>query len=491
MQCDKLVNIVFMEANMVNITSLKKKVFLSYSYSEKMHIDLLCKKLMDEGFQVVTSRSELQVGKKISSLQESIETCDYFICILSSDINTYMKEEYSIALRYEKNILIFIKSSLYKDIQIKKMFAEKLVMTWEHETELFSKIMEEMRGFRYKYPQRGYRFEVLVEDILKGHGCNTRRAAYAKDAEYDVYAEKNGKKLYVEVKALRDKMIGHQTILSMIGRAKIMGLKDNEYFILVTANMVTKEAKELTKSIDNFLLIDIAELLYMVQDNEDLKYRLLSVVEFTTEDITLIEPTKFMRIIDVDAGDGIDSLVDNQDEIKRLLAEVKHWEQDKRTSVEYEKFCTKILSVLFSRDLTLWREQQHSNEDLYRFDLICKIKDDVTSAFWRFIEEYFRTKYIIFEFKNYKGVITQKEIYTTEKYLYAKALRSVAIIVSCNGSDDNAQKAIRGTLRENGKLILNLSNRDLENMLEYELNGNLPSEYLYNMLDEMLIELDK
>lgn len=28
-------------------------------------------------------------------------------------------------------------------------------------------------------------------------------------------------------------------------------------------------------------------------------------------------------------------------------------------------------------------------------------------------------------------------------------------------------------------------------MIEYELNGNLASEYLYNILDEMLIELEK
>lgn len=111
--------------------------------------------------------------------------------------------------------------------------------------------------------------------------------------------------------------------------------------------------------------------------------------------------------------------------------------------------------------------------------------------FGNFLKNTSNPQYVIFEFKNYKDVITQKEIYTTEKYLYAKALRCVAIIVSCNGSDENAKKAIKGTLRENGKLILNLSNRDLSNMLEYELNGNLASEYLYNVLDEMLIELEK
>lgn len=36
---------------------------------------------------------------------------------------------------------------------------------------------------------------------------------------------------------------------------------------------------------DRFLVIDISALLYLVQDNEELKYRLLSLVEFTTEDI--------------------------------------------------------------------------------------------------------------------------------------------------------------------------------------------------------------
>ena len=242
---------------------------------------------------------------------------------------------------------------------------------------------------------------------------------------------------------------------------------------------------------DRFLVIDISALLYLVQDNEELKYRLLSLVEFTTEDIEIKEPKEFLSLLDVVEDETLDSLIDDNERIKQLLQEVNDWEQDKKTSAEYEKFCTKVLKILFLNDLTLWRKQQKSNDDLYRFDVICKIKDDVTSAFWKFLEEYFRSKYVIFEFKNYKDVITQKEIYTTEKYLYAKALRCVAIIVSCNGSDENAKKAIKGTLGENGKLILNLSNRDLSNMLEYELNGNLASEYLYNVLDEMLIELEK
>lgn len=476
---------------MDNITSLKKKVFLCYSNSHAIYIDLLCKKLRKEGFQGIADGSELMTEKMTLSVQESIKKCDYFLLILSDEFGEHMQEEYSIALKYEMNILIFINSKLFRVEQINRTFNDRLVVLWENENELSVKIIEALVGFRHKYPERGYQFETLVEDLFKNYGCFTKKTSYTKDSNYDVYAEKDGKKYYIEAKTVRSKILSKQSIFSVMGLVDILELKSEEYFILVTANVVSEAMKEKVRAKSRFLIIDIGELLYLIQDNEELKYRLLSLIEYTTEDIDIKQPIEFLRALNIVEDEYLDNFKIDNDELKRLLVEVKDWDQDKRTSAEYEKFCTKALRALFSNDLALWREQQKSNDDLYRFDLICKIKDDVISAFWKFLEEYFRSKYVIFEFKNYKNIITQKEIYTTEKYLYAKALRCVAIIVSCNGADDNAKKAIKGTLRENGKLILNLSNRDLVNMLEYELNGNSASEYLYNILDDMLIELDK
>ena len=471
--------------------SLKKKVYLCYSYSTYMYIDSLYKKINKEGFQVIVDGTKLMSGERLLSVSKNIAKCDYFVLIISDEFSQCMWEEYHIALKYEKNVIVFIKSELYRDKEINKEFKDKIVTLWDNEIELSMKIIETMVGFRYKYPERENQLEALIEDLFKSYGCITKRTAYTQDSNYDIYAEKEGKKFYIEVKAVRSRIISKSSIANTMLVSDLMLLKNDEYFVLVVANMIPDLIKEYVRTKDRFLVIDISELLYLVQDNEELKYRLLSLVEFTTEDIELKEPEEFLRMLDVVEDEILDSLIDDNERIKQLLQEVNDWEQDKKTSVEYEKFCTRVLKILFSNDLTLWREQQKSNDDLYRFDLICKIKDDVTSAFWKFIEEYFRSKYIIFEFKNYKDVITQKEIYTTEKYLYAKALRCVAIIVSCNGSDENAKKAIKGTLRENGKLILNLSNKDIANMLEYELNGNLASEYLYNVLDEMLIELEK
>ena len=104
----------------------------------------------------------------------------------------------------------------------------------------------------------------------------------------------------------------------------------------------------------------------------------------------------------------------------------------------YEVLCRKLLENVFSEDLALWSEQQKSNNDLYRFDLLCRIKDENQKTFWSILERYFRSKYVIFEFKNYKEPITQKEVSTTEKYLYVKALRSVGIIIAAHGYDERA-----------------------------------------------------
>ena len=181
-----------------------------------------------------------------------------------------------------------------------------------------------------------------------------------------------------------------------------------------------------------------------------------------------------------------------QNEAKKLKKDIETWKGGKQTnSAAYEKLCTRTLMRLFADDLTLWREQAKSNSDLFRFDLICKIKRDNHKDFWEMAERYFNSKYIIFEFKNYSGKVTQKEVYTTVRYLYTKAMRGIAIIISPNGMDENAGKAIRGILRDEGKLILSLTNEELVRMLQMKEDGEDPADFLSDKLDELLIDLEK
>ena len=151
---------------------------------------------------------------------------------------------------------------------------------------------------------------------------------------------------------------------------------------------------------------------------------------------------------------------------------------------KFEQICSDVLEKVFSDDLALWKRQPNSDFDLYRFDLLCRIKNNNENIFWNIVERHFNSKYIVFEFKNYRTRITQKEIYTTERYLYNKALRNVAVIIARQGFDEHSLWATKGCLRENGKLIILLDINDLDKMIELKNKQEDPSSIL-------LIELEK
>ena len=76
--------------------------------------------------------------------------------------------------------------------------------------------------------------------------------------------------------------------------------------------------------------------------------------------------------------------------------------------------------------------------------------------------------------------------------MYKTAIRSVANIIARKGASERALTAARGCLRENGKLILCLSDEDLIQMMDIKLKEQRkPAEYLSDMLDDMLINLEK
>ena len=227
------------------------------------------------------------------------------------------------------------------------------------------------------------------------------------------------------------------------------------------------------------IMIDVTNLLFAVKYSTELYNELVSILPYSVDDI---EPQEgFIKLDSIQHDDYTNS----------LIKEMELCQAGRPTFTKYEKLCYKLLKNAFSDDLALWREQQKSNKDLYRFDLLCRIKDGNQKTFWSILERYFNSKYVIFEFKNYSEKITQKEIYTTERYLYAKALRSVAIIVSANGYEENAYWAAKGSLRENGKLIILFDTKDLIAMNKMKIEQEDPANYLLDRLDNLLLNLEK
>lgn len=336
---------------------------------------------------------------------------------------------------------------------------------------------------RYSNSARlGYEFENIIADVFRSYGFT---ATLTDEEYYDINVVRDEIKFAVEVKIFRDIKANNSAILSAAEKVCRSADKDNFIPVIVSGNVVDDRLRLRLKEYAKLFIIDIQNLLYLVNDDESLKSRLLSVLSFSIDDL-LPQASEELRQYNLNQLPPKETLHED------LINRIKQWDPSKKENTLYEKLCTDVIKYLFDGDLSLWKEQQKSNDDVFRFDLICKIKDGTNKEFWGMAEKYFGTKYIIFEFKNYNEQITQKEIFTTEKYLYLKALRGIAIIVSTKGTDKNADKAIRGTLRENGKLIISLTNKDLITMIERKAtDNNLPAEFLSEKLDNMLVDLEK
>lgn len=330
------------------------------------------------------------------------------------------------------------------------------------------------------------KFEKIVADIFRAHGFSTTSKEQANNIRYDILATKDNVSCFIEVKYSRTNSFPSSVLYGTALRLKqlIVNQKTPIMAILVIGAKLNTNIRTQIENMKDIIIIDIANLLFLVQNNESLKQKLLSILEFSVNDLIpeqpnlqLFNPPKQQNTPSSKQGD-------------LLKKRIRNW-VNSNNHTEYENLCTETLRYLFNDELSLWHRQQTSNDELYRFDLICKIKDGEVSGLWSTILQCLNSKYIIFEFKNYKKEITQKEIYTTDKYLYLKALRGVAIIVSCKGTSKNAEKAIKGTLRENGKLILSIDNSELIKMIDIKMSDGIPADYLYAKFDKLLIDLEK
>lgn len=216
--------------------------------------------------------------------------------------------------------------------------------------------------------------------------------------------------------------------------------KDNSNSLVLIYGLVSDKFRNDVKKKYRATTLDLSNLLYMAAIDEKIESEIKALLDFSVTDVVTVAPVGLnlnKRLLE-DKQLGFEYEKDSEKLIRRL----SDWIPKNNDYTRYESLCVDVLKYLFDDELALWKVQERTYDNLYRFDLICRIKDGSVSGFWKTIEQFFNSKYVVFEFKNYREQITQREIYTTEKYLYLKALRGVAIIISCHGTDNNAEKRL-------------------------------------------------
>lgn len=333
---------------------------------------------------------------------------------------------------------------------------------------------------------------------------------FEQECDFDFALRHSHQRLYIELNYSRSRFIPSLKIEKFCKLLRARS-KDGE-MLLVLASEVSENFKQECWKQFHIHIWDIKNLLWLFSEFEEIRSEFVALSDYATGDILPVPPEFVPNFI---AQEYIPEVLEEKpaalETVSEPFTETAYEEEEKAHtetvswkerlsridpgddhSREYERFCVDFLKCILTDYFSLWEEQEQTNDGLHRFDLCCKIKNGVNQDFFNTISHHYNTKYVVFEFKNYSKEITQKEIYTTEKYLYKTALRQVAIIISRRGCDSHAMQAAKGSLRESGKLILCLSDQDLLKMADMWKSGDPePAQLLSDKLDNLLIHLEK
>lgn len=335
----------------------------------------------------------------------------------------------------------------------------------------------------------GLEFENFCNKLFMLYNLKVDRIA-EYDAGYDFIISKEDSFLYyTQVKYFKSSRIT-KVMINKIASRLANSHKEEDKYLLIVASDLPIEIKEFIKKQYKIAILDISNILYLVQYDDCLNKEIRALMNDTVININNIVPEENNELSHLFQPLKDKSEINTEDVYSQsLINEFEKLSTGKVTARKYEELCTRTLKYLFEEYLAGWVEQNNTVDDLHRMDLICRVKRG--NEFWDFIKENLNSRYVLFEFKNYTNQIKQTQVYTTEKYLYNTALRTVCFLISRKGASDSAQKAISGILRETGKVIIPLSDQDMVNLLRCKNEGQLPEDYLSDLLDGLLMKLSK
>lgn len=320
------------------------------------------------------------------------------------------------------------------------------------------------------------RFELFCMRLFRSLGYDCEYTGERADCAYDLTAEKNGVRWLIECKVYRDAVVPPGKLLGAAGRPAPEGSRS----ALVVLGAVREEEKELIKERAGIAVWDLPNLLWLVGNDAALGEEIAQIVPYPLSGISAKQPF------------GIESpcgFAGGLSGARALIAKLKDCPVGKKHFADYEKLCCEILRELWGEEFWQICPQKKTKDELFRMDAICSLKG--THPFWKLLMTYYNTRFVVFEFKNYRAKIEQDVIFTTEKYLFPAALRNVAFIVSRHGFSGHARFAAEGCLKEDGKLLFEITDGDLCEMLEMKERGEDPSDFLLGKFEEFMMSIGK
>lgn len=349
----------------------------------------------------------------------------------------------------------------------------------------------------------GLIMEEFSEQLLEQFGYIRIVSQSNKQGEsWDLHMHNSNRNIWVECKTFKSQFISPTTanslLMDIVMRKKKQNISDDNLILLIVFSNIPSFQKDIIYEKYSIIVWDIGNLVFYCKGNSFL-LKLLSQITYFPIDYIEGQESKeavLAKLLLLPKENEIISEVEKEiSNTNKLIERLKFCKAGNKDSRKYEIVCEEIIRILFESNYFNILTSQHKTRDKYfRMDLIGALKinqdnDNNMHPLWQMLVQHYNSHFIVFEFKNYSKLIDQNLIYITEKYLFDAALRNVAIIISRKGFSKSAEFAAQGSLKEHGKLILNLTDEDLIKMLY--LKSDEAADYILQKLENFLMSISK
>ncbi len=297
-------------------------------------------------------------------------------------------------------------------------------------------------------------------------------------------------KCYNSISPLRENI--ENAFSSLIRLGGIHNIASRAELLLIVFAQLTEDQLLQAERLD-IKVWDIHSLIYFGNRDKSIADGIAKVVPFSTNGLEAKRPnyqpwakeSKRRELGESRPFSEENSYEKGESIIKRL----RECSEESSEWKAFERCCAEALEYAFDSEFAKRKYQVRTRDGHFVMDMVCSLKG--STRFWDLLVNRYNSVFVVFEFKKYRGQVSQNNIYVTEKYLFDSALRNVAIIVSPHGFDDSARFAAEGCLKEKGKLIIDMSTETLASLIRMKQNGDEPSDLLLDSLEDYLMSISK
>lgn len=448
----------------------------------------------DEGIGTV-DRENINIVNVQKLARDSNKKIDEYFCWIFYDVNNID----SICERFgckEKTIIVF--SNTPQMCSYKNIKTSDVVFSYTYEDAVRDGILTPAMDINALEAT----VEVYGKQLLEQFGyMPVDSLSVEQKQEWDLIVNKDNQRIWIEYKTYKSQVVSPSAAVSLLNTIVMKKVKqdipqNDIVLLLVFSKIPTFQKDEIYKRYQ-IIVWDIENLVFYSKDNPVLLKQLSQITYFPI-DYVEGQPSKEaekVELTQISIGNKIVYEVEEDDEANALIKRLQACKSGKKYSGEYEDVCEEILRFLFEANYFNRLTRQHKTKDEhFRMDLIGALKinqnnEESIHPLWQLLVQHYNSHFVVFEFKNYAKEIDQNLIYITEKYLYDSALRNVAVIVSRKGFSKSAKFAAEGCLKEHGKLVFDIKDEDLIEMLN--LKSDKAADYLLEKLEEFLMGISK